>query len=81
MDNCPGDIMDEVLRLLRDARVRVMTWSPQTTQIFQQLDVSFLGVLKRRGQYKLPFDEENGTGAFLFKIYRTLKQTMIEVNI
>jgi hypothetical protein len=26
-------------------------------------------------------DEEDGTTAFLFKIYRTFKQTMIEANI
>jgi hypothetical protein len=29
----------------------------------------------------LPFDEEEGTAAFLCTIYRTFKQTMIEANI
>jgi hypothetical protein len=31
--------------------------------------------------YKLPFDEEDRTATFLFKTYRTFKQTMIEANI
>jgi hypothetical protein len=31
--------------------------------------------------YKLPFDEEDGTAAFLFKIHPTFKKTMIEANI
>jgi hypothetical protein len=43
--------------------------------------MSLFGVLKRRGQYKLPFDDDQGTATFLLKIYRTFKQTMIEVNI
>jgi hypothetical protein len=42
MDNCPSHVTDEVLGLLRDARVRVIIWSIHTTQIFQQLDFSFL---------------------------------------
>jgi hypothetical protein len=46
MDNCPSHVTDEVLRLLRDSRVGVITWAPHTTQIFQQLDVSLFGVLK-----------------------------------
>jgi hypothetical protein len=29
----------------------------------------------------LPFDEEEGTAVFLFKIYPTFKQTMIESDI
>jgi hypothetical protein len=37
--------------------------------------------VKRRGQNKLPFDEEEESATFLFKIYRTVKQTMIEANI
>jgi hypothetical protein len=81
MDNCPSHVTDEALRLLLEARVRVIIWSPHMTQIFQQLDVSLFGVLKWRGQYKLPFDEEDGTHAFLFKISRASKQTMIETDI
>lgn len=81
MDNCPSHVAEVLLDLLREARVRVITWPPHTTQIFQELDVSLFGVLKRRGQYKLPFDDDQGTANFLLRIYRTFKQTMIEANI
>jgi hypothetical protein len=63
MNNCPSHVTDEVLGLLRDARVRVITWAAHTIQIFQQRDDSLFGVLKRRGQYKPPFGEEDGTDA------------------
>jgi hypothetical protein len=81
MDNCSSHIGKVILALLRDARVRVITWPPHTTQIFQELDISLFGVLKRRGQYKLPFGDDQDTATFLLKTYRTFKQTMVEVNI
>jgi hypothetical protein len=81
MDNCPSHVGEVILDLLREARVRVITWPPHTTQIFQELDISLFGVLKRKGQYKLPFNDDQNTATFLLKIYRTFKQTMIEVNI
>jgi hypothetical protein len=37
--------------------------------------------MKRRGQFGSPFDEEDGTAAFLSKIYRTFKQMMIEAHV
>jgi hypothetical protein len=81
MDNCPSHVKEDVLDLLRDARVRVITWAPHATHIFQELDVSLFGVLKRREQYALPFEDDQTTAGFLLRIYRTFKQTMIEPNI
>jgi hypothetical protein len=49
--------------------------------IFQELDLCLFGVLKRQGQYVLPFDDNRTTTNFLLKIYRTLRQTMVEANI
>jgi hypothetical protein len=50
MDNCPRHVGDVILNLLREERVRVITWPPHTTQIFQELDASLFGVHKRKGQ-------------------------------
>jgi hypothetical protein len=75
------NLTDEVLGLLRNARCRLINWTPHTIQLVEQLDESLFGVLKRRGQYKLPFAKTEATATFLFKIYRTVKQTMIEANI
>jgi hypothetical protein len=81
MANWPSHVSEVTFRLLRDARVRVITWRPHTTQIFQQLDRSLFGVLKQKGQSKLPFDDEQGITNVLFRLYRTFRQTMIEANI
>jgi hypothetical protein len=34
MDNCQSHVGEEILRLLRDAKVRIITWAPNTTHIF-----------------------------------------------
>jgi hypothetical protein len=81
MDNCRSQVGEEILSLLRDARVRIITWAPHTTPIFQRLNICLFGVLKRKGQYVLPFENDQTRIGFLLNIYRTFKQTMIEPNI
>jgi hypothetical protein len=61
--------------------VRVRTFAPHTTQIFQVLDVTPFGVLKRRLGYTLPFEDEKETVTFILKRYHDFKQTMVEPNI
>jgi hypothetical protein len=80
-DNCSSHVGEEVLSLIQDSRVRVIIWTPHTTHIFQELDLCLFAVLKRRGQYILPFDDDQTTNNFLLKIDRTFRQTMIEPNI
>jgi hypothetical protein len=50
MNDCPSHVPEGILSLLRDARVRIITWAPHTTYIFQQLDICLFGVLKRKEQ-------------------------------
>jgi hypothetical protein len=70
-----------VVGLLTEARVRVITFAPHTTQIFQVLDVTLFGVLQRRLGYKLPFEDEKETVGFIMKVYHDFKETMVEPNI
>jgi hypothetical protein len=49
MDNCSPHLTPVVIDLLSNARVRIVTFAPHTTQIFQVLDLVLFGVLKRRG--------------------------------
>jgi hypothetical protein len=58
MDNCSGHVTLDIIGLLAEAPVRVTTFAPHATQIFQVLDVTLFGVLKRRLGYKLPFEDE-----------------------
>jgi hypothetical protein len=73
MDNCPSHVPDDIISLLTEARVRVITFAPRTTQIFQVLDVTFFGVLERRLGYKLPFEDEKETVEFMMKVYHDFK--------
>jgi hypothetical protein len=81
MENCPNHVGEEVSTILHDSRVRIITWPSHTTHVFQELDLCLFGVLKRRGQYILPFDDDQTTADFFFKIYCTLRQTMTEPSI
>jgi hypothetical protein len=81
MDNCSSHITNDVLDLLTEARVRVITFAPHTTQIFQVLDTTLFGVLKRRQRSELPFGDEKATVKFVMKVYRDFKQTVVEPNI
>jgi hypothetical protein len=70
-----------VIGILTEARVRVITFAPHTTQIFQILDLTLFGVLKRQPRYDLPFDDDTATVKFIMKVYRDFKETMVEPNI
>jgi hypothetical protein len=73
MDNCPSHVGEEVSAILRDTLVQIIIWQTHTTHVFQELDLCLFGVPKRRGQYILPFDDNQTTTDFVFKIYRTFR--------
>jgi hypothetical protein len=86
MDNCPSHVIschvtDDIIGLLTEGRVRVITFAPHTTQIFQIRDLTVFGVLKRRLGYKWPLEDEKETVKLIMKVYRDFKQTMVESNI
>jgi hypothetical protein len=80
-DNCPPLVAQKVLDLPRQARVRVIIFAPHTTNIFQVLDLTLFGVLKRHGQYHPPFETENRTADFIVKTYKDVHCTMVGTNI
>jgi hypothetical protein len=81
MDSCRPHVTQEVLDFLTEACVRVVTFAPHTTNIFQILDLTLFGVFKRQRQYRLPFETENHTSNFLLNIYKDFLSTMIDTNI
>jgi hypothetical protein len=70
-----------VIALLTQARLRVITFAPYTTQIFQVLDVTLFGVFKRRPRYGLPFEDAKATVKLITKACHDFKRTMLELNI
>jgi hypothetical protein len=81
MENCPGHVTDDIIGLFIEGQVRVITFGPYTTQIFQVLDGTLFVVLKWRLGYKLHFEDEKETVKFIIKVYHHFKQTMVEPNI
>jgi hypothetical protein len=60
---------DGVLATLREHDVEGITFSPYATQIFQALDLSLFGVLIKKMQDKLPFDNDYLTFWFIHKVF------------
>jgi hypothetical protein len=81
MDKGSPHIADDAITVLTSVRVRVITFAPHTTHIFQMLDVVLFGAMKKHATGLETLDEEQPAAAFLFKVYHDFKQTMIEVNI
>jgi hypothetical protein len=81
LDNCSIHTTPEILSILREHNVKVITFPPHTTQIFQVLDLSLFGVFKRKMQYKLPFGNDNLTTKFIQKAFHSLKQTFVADNV
>jgi hypothetical protein len=54
MDNCSPHLTSVVIDLLSTAGVRIVTFAPHMTQIFQvvDLDLALLRLVKKRGQYQ-----------------------------
>jgi hypothetical protein len=67
--------------MLREYDVKVITFPPHTTQVFQALDLSLFGVLKRELQYKLPLGNDDRVVGFIQKAFHSLKQTFVPNNV
>jgi hypothetical protein len=72
-----------VIDLLSEAHLWIIAFAPHTTQIFQalDLDLSLFGVLKRRGQYQLPFGDDAGSAPFIKQVYCDFQSTMTDLNM
>jgi hypothetical protein len=81
MDNCSAHVSDGVIRILTDARVRVITFAPHTTQVFQVFDLILFNVLKRRPRYELPFDDGEATLKCTMQAFHDFRETMIQPNM
>jgi hypothetical protein len=74
MDNYPNHITKEVIDMLTAARVRVVTFAPHTTHIFQLLELTLFGSFKRVAKYELPFTDVNSASRFIYRVYMDFKR-------
>jgi hypothetical protein len=81
MTHCSADVSEDAIRILSEARVRVIGFAPHTTQVFHVLDGTLFGVLKRCPRYELSFDENNVTVTVITKVYHDFTQAMARANV
>jgi hypothetical protein len=81
MDNCIVHVQGGTLQMLADHRVKVLTFPPHKTHIFQGLDRSFFGNFKKRMNYILPLETNETMLAFVKRIFHMMKQTLVEDNV
>jgi hypothetical protein len=81
MENCSPHLTPVVRDLLSTTSLRIVTFAPHTTQIFQVLDLALFGVFKRRAQYQLPFDDDGRRARFTRKGSHDFRSTMANANI
>jgi hypothetical protein len=70
-----------VIAILTRERVRVITFAPHTTHIFEKLDVMLFDVLTKYATGFSKLDEEQPAAAFTINVYHDFKQTIVEVHI
>jgi hypothetical protein len=80
-DNCSLHASDEIIAVLTNPRVRIITFAPSTTHIFQMFAVVRFGALRKHANGLNMFDGEHPATVFLLRVYGNFKQTMIEVNL
>jgi hypothetical protein len=81
MDNCSPHVSNDVIAILTNTLVRVITFARHTTHVFQMLDVVLFSALTKRASGLEMWNEEAGTVAFIRKICHDFKHRMVEVNI
>jgi hypothetical protein len=81
MTYCSAHVSDAVIRILTEATVRIIIFAPHTTKVFQILDLTYFGVLKRCPRSELPFGDDNATVKVIMKVYHDFTQTIVPPNV
>jgi hypothetical protein len=81
MDDCSIHVQQETLQMIADYQVKVITFPPHTTQIFQSLDLSLIGNFKKKNNCTLPLESDETTAGFIMCIFHMMKQTLVEDNV
>jgi hypothetical protein len=81
MDNCSVHMRESTLRDFAALRVKMAAFPNHNANIFQCLDLSLFGILKKRIDYRLPLDRNDSMAMFIKCIFHNMKQTLFEDNV
>jgi hypothetical protein len=68
MDNCSAHVTPEIFRLLGENHIKIVTYAPHTTNIFQALDLSLFGVFKSKEKFWMDQDDDKTFTATTHKL-------------
>jgi hypothetical protein len=74
MDKCFLHVQAETLQTLSDHDVKVITFPPHTTHIFQCLDLSLFGNFKKKKNYNLALESVEHTAGFIKRIFHLMNK-------
>jgi hypothetical protein len=80
MDHWSSHITGDMVALLMEERVCIITFAPNTTKIFQVFDVTLFDALTRHPKCELAFGREDVTVSFLRTVYHGFKQITVDFN-
>jgi hypothetical protein len=72
---------DDSLQALPGHRAKMVTFPPHAANIFQCLDRSLFGILKRQMNSNLPFGNDHSVAAWVKHIFHNFKQTLISNKV
>jgi hypothetical protein len=81
MDNYSPHMCHDVIEIVINAQVRVITFATRPTHVFQMLDNVLFGTLKKHTTGLGVLKEESGTIPFILRLHHDFKQAKVEVNI
>jgi hypothetical protein len=81
MDNCSAHVTPGIFRLLGEFHIKIVTFTPHTTNIFQALDLCFFGVFKTKEKFWMDQDDDKTFTATIHKLVRQFHSIATPENI
>jgi hypothetical protein len=81
MDNCSVHTKPETLQVLAEHRVKMIAFPPHAMHIFQALDFSLFGILKKKMNCQLPSQNGETAVGLIKRIFHNLNQSLVEDNV
>jgi hypothetical protein len=71
MDNCSAYVTPEIFGFLGESHIKIVTFAPYATNIFQALDLSFFAVFKTKEKFWMDQDDDK---TFIATIHKSVRQ-------
>jgi hypothetical protein len=81
MDNCSTYVTPEIFRPLGKNHIKIVTFAPHTTNIFQAFDLPFFGVFKTKAKFWMDQDDDMAFPATTHKLVRQFHSVATPENI